>query len=161
MCVKRCLRALLKALEPTASIKAVFDNPFRLAYVVTLAEHQLSTDLYVENTSPYAPLEFQALFHNYLRAPSDKLLITPLKGLSFLDKTENSLEGKNVLKTETREGVDVRKQTDSVYQDAPGMYKVVWPGGGLEIKTRHFKDVVVWNPQEAGASIVDMENGGW
>lgn len=126
-----------------------------------MAEHQLSTDLYVENTSTSSPFEFQTLFHNYLRAPSNTVLITPLKGLSYLDKTDTSLEGKNQLKTEAREGVDVRKYTDAVYQDAPGQYKVVWPGGGVDVKTKNLKDVVIWNPQENGASIADMEAGGW
>jgi glucose-6-phosphate 1-epimerase len=148
-------------LQPTEAIKAVFANPFNLAFVVTLAEHQLSTDLYVENTSDSASLEFQALFHNYIASPSDKVLISPLKGLGYLDKTEVSLESKNQLKQEVRDGVDVRNFTDFVYQDGPGNYKVVWPGGGVEIKTKNLKDVVIWNPRETGKSMGDMEDGGW
>jgi len=148
-------------LEPTASIRTVYDKPFRLAFVVTLANHQLSTDLHVYNTSESTSLEFQALLHNYISAPADKVLISPLQGVSYNDKTETSLEGKNQLKVETREGVDVLKFTDFVYHNAPGTYKVVWPGGGVELKTKNFKDVVVWNPRETGKSIGDMEDGGW
>lgn len=63
---------------------------------------------------------------------------------------------------ETRAGVDVRKYTDSVYEDAKQSYEATWPGGGVAIKARSFKDVVVWNPQaEAGSKIGDMEDGGW
>lgn len=152
------------ALLPNDSIKAKFDKPFELAYVVTLSEHQLSTDLHVKNsgTSGAATLEFQALLHNYIRAPANDVLVTPLQGVTYYDKTEATDELKAQPKTETRPGVDVKKFTDSVYENAGGKYQVVWPGGGLELKTKGFKDVVVWNPQaEAGAKIGDMEAGGW
>ncbi|KAN0100625.1 hypothetical protein V8E55_000609 [Tylopilus felleus] len=63
---------------------------------------------------------------------------------------------------ETRAGVDVRKYTDSVYEDALDKYEVTWPGGGVEIRVSGFKDVVVWNPQrEVGSKIGDMEEDGW
>lgn len=135
--------------------------------MVTLAEHQLSTDLHVTNTSTssvYPPdnLEFQALLHNYIRAPANQVLVFPLQDKTYYDKTETSEEGRNKAKTETRAGVDVRKFTDSVYEDASEKYEVTWPGGGVEIKVAGFKDVVVWNPQRvAGSKIGDMEDGGW
>ena len=152
------------ALEPTDSIKAKYDKPFELAYVVTLAEHQISTDLHVKNTglSTTGPLIFQALFHTYLRAPANEVRIAPLKNVNFYDKTEATEELRAQAKSETREAVDVLKFTDSVYENAPGTYQVSWPGGGVEVKSRNLKDVVVWNPQaEAGAKIGDMEAGGW
>lgn len=130
---------------------------------MTLAEHQLSTDLHVKNTalSTTGPLEFQALFHNYLKGPANDILITPLQGLSYYDKTEATDELRARPKVEGRAAVDVRKITDAVYEDAHGTYQVSWPGDGVEIKTTNLKDVVVWNPQETGAKIVDMEAGGW
>lgn len=155
---------LVTALLPNDSIRAKFDKPFELAYVVTLSEHQLSTDLHIKNTGTpgSAAFEFQALFHNYIRAPANNTLVTPLQGVTYYDKTETSDELKAQPKTETRPGVDVKKFTDSVYENAGGKYQVVWPGGGVEVKTRNFKDVVVWNPQaEAGSKIGDMEDGGW
>jgi len=79
--------------------------------------------------------------------------------LKYFDKVDTSFDG---LKTEERAGVDVRNSTDSVYENAPGSYEVTWPGGGISIKTKALKDVVVWNPQaEAGKKIGDMEDGGW
>lgn len=134
---------------------------------MSLGEYDLSTELHVKNTSPsteYPPdyLEFQALFHNYFLAPSNDVLITPLQNLSYYDKTESTEEAKATAKIETRAGVDVRKFTDSVYEDAPQSYEVTWPGGGIAIKTSNLKDVVVWNPQaEAGSKMADMEKGGW
>jgi len=149
-------------LDPTPSISAKYDKPFSLAFVVTLAGHQLSTDLHVTNTSASDALEFQALFHNYIRAPSSEVLVSPLQNKYYYDKTEATEEERAKPKIETRTAVDVRKFTDAVYEDASGEYKVTWPGNGLSIRATNLKDVVVWNPQqEAGSKIGDMEEGGW
>lgn len=131
--------------------------------MVTLAEHQISTDLHVKNTglSSTGPLEFQALFHNYIRAPVDSLIVKPLQGLSYYDKTETVEELKSQSKIEQRSEVDVKKFTDFVYENAPGKYEVSWPSGKIEIKTVHFPNLTVWNPQETGVKIGDMEEGGW
>ncbi|KAI0735169.1 galactose mutarotase-like protein [Earliella scabrosa] len=152
------------SLESNATIQEQFDQPFRLEFVVTLAEHQLSTDLHVKNTglSTTPPIEFQALFHNYIRAPANDVRVLPLAGLSYYDKTEATEEARATPKVESRQGVDVTKFTDSVYENAPGRYDIVWPSGNIEIRTQNLKDVVVWNPQqEAGSKIGDMEPGGW
>lgn len=111
--------------------------------------------------SSTGPLEFQALLHNYIRAPANELLISPLQNLSYIDKTEATEELRSKPKVETRAGVDVRKFTDYVYENAPGNYEISWPGGTIGVKAVGFKDVVVWNPQETGAKIGDMEEGGW
>lgn len=131
---------------------------------MTLAEHQLSTDLHVTNTglSTSPPLVFQALFHNYIRAPSSEVLVTPLQGLKYYDKTEATDELRSRPKEEKRSAVDVRIFTDSVYEDAPGTYHITWPNDEITIRTKNLKDVVVRNPQkEAGSKIGDMEEGGW
>ncbi|CCM01982.1 uncharacterized protein FIBRA_04055 [Fibroporia radiculosa] len=151
-------------LEPKASITEKFKRPFHLSYIVTLAEHQLSTDLHVKNTglSTSPPLEFQALFHNYIRVPSDDVLVTPLQGITYYDKTETSEELRSLPKVETRASVDVREFTDFVYENAPGTYEVASPVSRIEVRATNLKDVVVWNPRaEAGSKIADMEAGGW
>ncbi|KAJ3512433.1 hypothetical protein NLJ89_g3521 [Agrocybe chaxingu] len=144
----------------SAHIKELYSKPFKLAYVITLAEHQLSTNLHVQNTSTSDPLEFQALLHTYIRAPADDVRITPLKGLSYYDKTESTQEARATPKTETRDEILVKNFTDSVYENAPLDYKVVWPSGGVHVRAKGFKDVVIWNPQEEGQKIGDMEVGG-
>lgn len=131
---------------------------------MTLAEHQLTTGLHVKHTGPSttAPFEFQALFHNYIRAPANDVRISPLAGVSYYDKTEATEDARAAPKLEARAGVDVNKFTDSVYEDAGGRYDVVWPSGAIEVRATNLKDVVVWNPQqEAGSKIGDMEAGGW
>lgn len=104
-----------------------------------------------------SPLKHQALLHNYIAAPSSSVSIAPLKGLTYKDKIQNGQEVK-----EERETVSVAKVTDSVYASAPGTYDVKWDGGGLNIKTTGFPDVVIWNPQEeVGSTIGDLEDKGW
>lgn len=130
---------------------------------MTLAEHQLSTDLHVKNTSSAAgdSLEFQALLHNYIRAPADQVQVAPLQHLQYYDKTETSDQARALPKVEARAAVDVIRYTDSVYEGAPQNYEVAWPEGGLKIRSVNLKDVVIWNPQEEGRKIADMEEDGW
>jgi glucose-6-phosphate 1-epimerase len=150
-----------RVLEPTARITAKYNRPFHLALVVRLTAHQLTTELHVKNTSSSDGLEFQALFHNYFRVPSSEVLIFPLQHQSYYDKTAATEEERSMLKEETRAGVDVKKYTDFMYENAPQDYEVTWPQGGIEIKTIELKDLVVWNPQDTGRKIADMEDGGW
>ena len=127
-----------------------------------LTEYQLTTELHVTNTSNSDILEFQALFHNYIRAPSNQVLIFPLQHQLYYDKTALTEEGRTTLKKESREGVDVKNHTDSVYENASQTYEVIWPQGGIEIKTTQLKDLVIWNPQkEVGRKLADMEDSGW
>jgi glucose-6-phosphate 1-epimerase len=157
-----CANTGAVVLQPNPRITKLYTRDFQLAYVVTLAEHELNTDVHVSNPSPSETLEFQALLHTYIRAPANEVSISPLLGKRYIDKTEKSLEARNTLKEEKRSGVDVRTFTDSVYEDAPPKVNVSWPGGGLELKLVGFTTLTVWNPQaEAGSKMGDMEEGGW
>ncbi|KLO20038.1 galactose mutarotase-like protein [Schizopora paradoxa] len=141
--------------KPDASLT---EDDVELAYVMTLAEHQLSTNLHVKNASSTKPLAFQALLHTYIRAPSKSIHISGLSQLNYIDKTQSGAP--RIL--EQRATVDVLKFTDFVYEDGPQEYKITWPDGGMNIKAIGFKDVVVWNPNaEASAKLSDMEEGGW
>ncbi|KAF8314769.1 glucose-6-phosphate 1-epimerase [Clavulina sp. PMI_390] len=145
-------------LLPTPDVKSKWPQPFHLEYFVTISNHELGTKFQVTNPadSP-SPLKHQALLHNYLAAAANSVTITPLKGLTYKDKILNSAEAK-----EERDEVDVRLVTDRVYASAPGTYDIKWTGGGMNIKTTGFPDVVIWNPQEeVGSKIGDMEDKGW
>jgi len=149
-------------LRPNSTISNLYTKDFQLAYVVTLAEHELSTDIHVSNPSASEGLDFQALLHTYIRAPANEVSISPLLGKRYIDKTEKSVEARNILKEEKRSGVDVRAFTDSVYEDAPPKVDVSWPGGGLQVQLHGFTTLTIWNPQaEAGSKIGDMEANGW
>lgn len=68
-----------------------FKHDYKLSYVVTLAKHQLSTDLHIVNTSKSEDFKFQALLHNYLAVPdASKVKITGIeKGVEYKDKLQN------------------------------------------------------------------------
>lgn len=152
----------IAALGQTGRIQPKYEREFELAFVVTLAEHQLSTDLHVYNPPGNTQdLEFQALFHTYFRVPASSVKITPLYNLGYYDKTRQSEEEKAVRRIELREEVVIDTFTDYVYENAPGNYKVKWADGEINIKSKNLKDVVIWNPQEQGKKLADMEDGGW
>jgi glucose-6-phosphate 1-epimerase len=164
MLVHRCIPANVgtAALQPNPAISKLYTKDFRLAYVVTLAEHELSTDIHVTNPASSETLDFQALLHTYIRAPANEVSISPLLGKRYVDKTEKSPEARSTLKEEERTAVDVRTITDAVYEDTPPEINVSWPGGGLALKLTHFTTLTVWNPQEdVGSKIGDMEEKGW
>lgn len=144
-------------LEPTAEIEAVFPHKFVIAYVVTLAGHQLSTDFHLRNQED-KPLAFQVLLHTYYAVEAAKnVRITPLKGLTYINKVKNAAE-----EIEERDAVDVLQFTDSVYKSASKEYEIDTGVDKLSLKSRELNDVVVWNPgPEAGSKIADMEDGGW
>jgi len=149
-------------LQPNPAIGKLYTKDFHLAYVVTLAEHELSTDIHVSNPDSSETLDFQALLHTYIRAPANEVSISPLLGKRYVDKTEKSPEAKNTLKEEERAAVDVRTLTDSVYEDAPTEINVSWPEGGLALNLSGFTTLTIWNPQEeVGSKIGDMEEKGW
>lgn len=140
----------------------MYPNPhFQLEYAVTLAEFEISTEIRVRNTSPSTEFEFQALLHNYLRAPAAQVVVSPLRGISYFDKTAATEQERMTAKVETRDGVDVRKFTDSVYENTSSNIEITWPGGGILMRKEGMKDLVIWNPQEEGKKIGDMEDRGW
>lgn len=135
-------------LRPNSTIVNLYTKEFQLAYVVTLAEHELSTDIHVSNPSTSSEaLDFQALLHTYIRAPANEVAISPLLGKRYIDKTEKSMEARKTLKEEKRSSVDVRAFTDFVYGDTPPKVDVSWPGGGLVLQLHGFTTLTVWNPQ--------------
>ncbi|RSH81518.1 hypothetical protein EHS25_006875 [Saitozyma podzolica] len=139
---------------------ASFNHSYKLAYVITLAPHQLVTDLHLTNTSSSENFIFQALLHNYLAVPdANKLQITGLdKGVDYKDKV---LGGKLC----TWEGgvLTIEGETDRVYQKVPSQEIKVddGAGSGFKVRFRGFEDCTIWNPQEKGKSMADMEDGGW
>ncbi|EIW83577.1 galactose mutarotase-like protein [Coniophora puteana RWD-64-598 SS2] len=143
-------------LDPNPSIESVYDKPFSLTYVVAITEKTMVNELRVTNPHPSDTLEFQTLLHTYFRAPMEDVRVEPLQGKPYFDKTTMTE------RVENRELVDVKTFTDSVYGNAEKKSKFTWPGGGIEIESFNYPDLVVWNPQEEVASkMTDMEEYGW
>lgn len=149
------------ALEPTEEIKKVFPQAFRLTYTVTLSATAVRAALKVANPSTEEPLLFQALLHAYLHHPDPHAgRITPLKGLTYTDKTRGGQDF-----TEERAEVALDKETDRVYHAAPDEVTMTYGPtgkGGVKIRTEGMADVTVWNPgPEVGGNMADMEDKGW
>ncbi|KDO27673.1 hypothetical protein SPRG_07303 [Saprolegnia parasitica CBS 223.65] len=129
----------------------------RLVYIVTIAQHQLTTALHITNTDTDA-WSCQALLHTYLRVDAPPSLtndelpgvrVHGLKGTSYLSKVSNTTQ------IEDRDHVTIASETDSVYTDAPDTL-VVQAGvsNTVRIEKRASlvgsgalpSDAVVWNP---------------
>ncbi|KAK8845511.1 hypothetical protein IAR55_006226 [Kwoniella newhampshirensis] len=137
-----------------------FPHRFTLAYVVTLTEHQLSTDLHITNTGS-EDFIFQALLHNYLAVPdSSKIKINGVDaGTVYKDKVLG-------MKLDESDGnpLVIDKEIDRVYQKVPSQEITVddGAGSGFKVRFRGFEDCTIWNPQEAtGSKMADMEDKGW
>jgi len=137
-----------------------FKHDYRLSYVVTLAKHQLSTDLHIVNTSKTEDFKFQALLHNYLAVPDvKKIQVHGLdEGVEYVDKIQN-------FKREKWAGgaLSVKEAVDRVFENVPSKEIKVddGAGSGYNIRFREFTDCTIWNPQEGGKNIADMEDDGW
>ena len=81
---------------------AEFGHKYKLAYVVTLTEHELSTDIHITNEDD-SDFIFQTLLHTYLAVPdSSKLSMSGLeKGIKYVDKIDGG-------KTKDWEGADIK-----------------------------------------------------
>ncbi|OXC71146.1 glucose-6-phosphate 1-epimerase [Cryptococcus neoformans] len=148
------VRFLLPSAPPT------FPHEFKLSYVVTLAPHQLSTDLHVANSGK-EKFSFQALLHNYLAVPdSSKIKISGIdKGTAYKDKV---LGGK--MDEWDGSTLVIDREIDRVYQKVPSREITVddGAGSGYKVRFRGFEDCTIWNPQEAtGSKMADMEDKGW
>lgn len=144
-------------LVPNDSVKARFSAPFQLSYTVTLAAHQLTSHLNVKNPSETSVFSFQALLHTYIHTEVATSTVTPLKGLTYINKLKPGLPEE----VETRDEVDVKEPADYVYKQAGGVYKVVGNGQGILLRSSGFSDVVIWNPGLDGRSMSDLAENGW
>ncbi|KAK6905329.1 glucose-6-phosphate 1-epimerase [Kwoniella mangroviensis CBS 10435] len=138
-----------------------FQHKYKLAYVVTLSEHQLSTDLHIVNEEESKEFTFQALLHTYLAIPdSSKIKISNVpKGTTYVDKI---LGGKKV--ESDGEDIVIDRPIDRVYHKVASQEVHVDDGfgGGYKVRFRGFEDCTIWNPtEETGKKIVDMEDKGW
>lgn len=79
-----------------------FDHKYKLAYVVTLTEHELSTDVHITNEGD-ADFIFQTLLHTYIAVPdASKISISGMdKGVRYMDKIDDG-------KTKDWDGADVK-----------------------------------------------------
>jgi glucose-6-phosphate 1-epimerase len=116
---------------------------FTANYIVTVTD-VLRLELIVTNGAPDEDFTFESCFHSYFSVGDiNKVSVTGLKGLSYLDQVENFAQ-----KTETAEALKIASEVDRIYLDAPGPVEIL--DTELKRKIRIAKSgsasTVVWNP---------------
>jgi len=122
--------------------------PFSANYVVTITD-TLSLELIVTNGSADQNFSFENCLHTYFSVGDiDAVSITGLKGVEYLDKTENFAQ-----KTETAEAIKISSEVDRIYCATTGTVEIL--DSKLRRKIRIEKtgsaSTVVWNPWVAKA----------
>jgi glucose-6-phosphate 1-epimerase len=132
-------------LEPSEYTRAMWPYDFKAVYSVSLHGEQLKTDLRILNTGD-KPFEFSAALHTYLEVQDiDVAKVDGLQGLEYLDKVPDAENP--VKKMQGQEHVKFTGPVDSVYLNAPDRVALdVGTGAAVEISSKGWEDVVVWNP---------------
>jgi glucose-6-phosphate 1-epimerase len=130
---------------------------FRVIHRVTFGS-ELKLELTVTNTGSNA-FRFEEALHAYHRVGHiEKVRITGLDGVSYLDNTESNRE-------KTQQGdVVITKQTDNAYLDAEHPIELLDGKMHRRISTakEHSRTTVVWNPWREGAkSLSDLGDDEW
>src|SRR6266446_3702351 len=93
---------------------------FSANYVVTITD-TLSLELIVTNASADQNFSFENCLHTYFSVGDiDAVSITGLKGLEYLDKTENFAQ-----KTETAEAIKISSEVDRIYCATTGTVEIL------------------------------------
>jgi len=137
------------------------DNRFTLEYTIELdASNSLTATLKVVNENASNSFEFTTALHTYFLINDIKSVhLIGLKGLDYIDKTQNAAKFK-----ENNESVSFSGETDRVYINAPDeiIIKDTSVNSQVSVKKQGFKDAVAWNPWEVKCgTIADMGKDDW
>ncbi len=132
----------LRLTLPDSPSAALFPK-FTAEYTVTVGK-TLAAELVVTNNSPDKDFTFETCLHSYFQVGDIAAAsVTGLKGVDFLDKTENLAR-----KTERGEHIKITQETDRVYLDTAGPVEI--HDSNLQRRIRIEKtgslSTVVWNP---------------
>ncbi|MBW0491706.1 hypothetical protein O181_031421 [Austropuccinia psidii MF-1] len=152
-------RFILNSSNP--QVQKIFQPAFECLYTIKLNHSTLTTSLKVTNPA-HSNLQFQALFHTYLRLPPQSqpsdVRLKPLKGLSYTDKV---LGGKTF--TEERDQVDfLAGEVDRVYNHVPNQIEIDFASQKkILLTTSSLPNLTVWNPHQIKSdAMADMEKEG-
>ncbi|HWD19916.1 MAG TPA: D-hexose-6-phosphate mutarotase [Verrucomicrobiae bacterium] len=132
----------LRLTLPDSPSAALFSK-FSAEYIVTVGQ-TLAMELVVANGSADQDFTFETCFHTYFHVGDiSAVSVTGLKGVDFLDKTENFSR-----KTERAEHIKITQETDRVYLDTTAPVEI--HDSKLRRRIRIEKtgslSTVVWNP---------------
>lgn len=141
-----------------AATRALWPHAFRAQLTYTLGA-SLVVRMRVTNTGD-APFAFGFALHNYLPVTDvAQARIEGFGGLAWTDK----LAG-NARRSPSADVLRLTGETDRVYHDAGGAYRVVDEVAGItrEVTATDCRDAVVWNPWDLrAASLGDLPGDAW
>jgi D-hexose-6-phosphate mutarotase len=127
---------------PDSPSAALFPK-FTADYWVTVGQ-TLTLQLAVANVSPSQDFTFEDCLHTYFHIGDIAAAsITGLKGVDYLDKTENFAR-----KTERAEHIKISQETDRIYLDTAGPVEIHDSklGRRIRVEKSGSHSTVVWNP---------------
>lgn len=133
-------------LTPSDYSDAMFPYKFKVVYTLTLHGEELQTIYRVLNEDD-KPFQFTAALHSYFEVLDiDLAKVTGLKGLTYLDKSEDPSNPSEV--KEDRDAVTFgTKLVDSVYVNANDQVALeVGTGAAISLASTGWSDCVLWNP---------------
>jgi glucose-6-phosphate 1-epimerase len=138
---------LLRLSLPDSPSAALFPT-FTADYWVTVGK-MLTAQLVIANVSDGQDFTFEDCLHSYFHIGDiDAVSVTGLKGIDYLDKTENF--GR---KTERAEHIKISQETDRIYLDTGGAVEIHDSklGRRIRIEKSGGLSTVLWNPWEEKA----------
>jgi D-hexose-6-phosphate mutarotase len=133
---------ILRLSLPDSPSAALFQK-FSADFLITIGK-TLAAELTVANLSPHQDFTFENCLHTYFVVGDiGAVSITGLKGVDYLDQTENFAR-----KTERAEHVKISQETDRIYLDTTAAVEI--HDSNLQRRIRIEKSgslsTVVWNP---------------
>lgn len=135
--------------------RAIYDHDFVAELTVMVGADRLDIEFEVMNRGD-APMAFSGALHTYLRVSEvETIEVDGLQGLRYFD----ALRGEE--KTDRASELIVEDAVDRIYYGSRGAL-LAEPHRRLLLQHDGFRDLVVWNPWEAGcAAIGDLPKDGF
>jgi D-hexose-6-phosphate mutarotase len=117
--------------------------PFCLEYSVSVSK-TLKLELAVTNKSEKDTLKIENCLHTYFEAGDiSKVTVSNLKGVRYLDKTQNMAE-----KTETEERLKITGEVDRTYLSTAAAVRIddAALNRAIHVRKKGSESTVVWNP---------------
>jgi glucose-6-phosphate 1-epimerase len=130
-------------LSQAGDLATRWPHRFELTLKVIVGGARLVTELSVHNPAARAWYFTGALHTYFLVDDIDRVRVGGLAGLEYIDKTLANARAR-----QGDEPLRVTAETDRVYLGAQRPVTLQDGAGTLEITTRGFPDVVIWNPWE-------------
>ena len=149
-------------LRDDAETRAIWPHPFQAELVVELDGDALDIGLSIVNLGAEV-CHFTAALHTYLRVSDIAAArVAGLAGVRYRDSAAGEAPGTAATHVEENDPLTIDGEIDRIYVNAPTQIELRDGMQRLQVRSRNFPDLVVWNPGEAkAAALADLDPGGW